>query len=671
MATKAALKAIKASIDAKSFGQAADQASRLVKDEPKNQTAYLFLGFACEKLGQIEAAEQAYQTALNIKPNDPQTLKGLISLYQKQSAAKLTQYHAGVLALAQTYADQEDRDQCQNVVDQYELFAKKNGSRAQYRRALEILLPTSPIHGALDGRIPHPSHIYTRLLESAEAEELEWVNSQIGERRTRLGAKIDQVTQQVRSEAIVKFGIEDVYSELINWMTDDDERHKLEERLLLRLYDNLKALPLNEKAAQRDKVLNLANGMVIIRHPFRFAWETALDWVDAESLSHWDPNILNSFIGLFPESGLSMVLRGFLARHNTRHYEDQRASDDGPDSPEESSPLTEADRLILMTEGFEDCSESLLASRIMADTYLALEEFESVTDVARKCKALHIQAVNTFRLDLQNSLDAVNIMLANALIPFQSPRHHPEAKVLFEEVLQRKPTLTAPLLGIGLIFEEDEDFVEAVRFLDRAARRDDRNLKVQLELAWCRASAGALQEGLVDLESIREELEKQERFSPTVKAEVLYRTAYCKWHLNTSAAARKSKVGPYKDLIASIKSDSNYAPAYTLLGLYFQDYGKSKKRARVAFQKAFELSTGELTAAERLATMFADASEWDLVELVAQRVVVSGRAKPSPGSKKKAFSWPYAALGVVQMNKQLYTDAIVSFQLTTTIPGWA
>ena len=75
-----------------------------------------------------------------------------------------------------------------------------------------------------------------------------------------------------------------------------------------------------------------------------------------------------------------------------------------------------------------------------------------------------------------------------------------------------------------------------------------------------------------------------------------------------------------------------------MLGIYFQDYGKSKQRARVALQKAFELSTSELIAAERLAKLFADSGEWDLVELVGQRVVNSGKARPAPGSKKKAFS---------------------------------
>jgi len=55
------------------------------------------------------------------------------------------------------------------------------------------------------------------------------------------------------------------------------------------------------------------------------------------------------------------------------------------------------------------------------------------------------------------------------------------------------------------------------------------------------------------------------------------------------------------------------------------------------------------------------------VELVAQRVVDSGKVRPPPGSKRKGISWPFAALGVAHLNKQDYTKAIVSFQSATRI----
>ncbi|KIW69302.1 hypothetical protein PV04_05184 [Phialophora macrospora] len=658
---KAALKAVKSSLDGGQFERAAEQAEDLLKQDDKNHTACLFLGFAREKLGDLEGAEKALLRGAAVKPEDVQAYKGLVTLYEKQGSAKLDQYHDAAFRLAEIYARSEDKVQCQNVIDKYELFAKKHGSRAQYRRALELILPTSSLYSILEGRVLQPSLTYLRILESAEAEEKEWINTQIGERRTRLGAKIDQVTRQVKYEAIAKFHIEEKYAALIDWTRDDDARHELEQKLFQRTYDNLLVLPQDAKPGQRDKVLNMANGMVIVKHPFPLAWRIALEWVDAEDLQEWDANIFREYIGYFPDDGLSKVLRGFLDSDASPFPHPDVGEKEGGETPER---LSEADQLILMTEGLEDCPDSLLGQRIMAQVYAHLKEWQGTVDAARKAQKLHLDAQQRYAIDLQNSLDGVNLILANALITFQSPRNHPEAKELFLAILDRKPKLTSALLGIGLIYEEDEDYAEAVKFFDQAAERDPANIRIKLELAWCRTYNGQLQQGLDELNAILSAIEAEmpQNQNFPMKSVTLYRLAYSHWQLHPSPSARKDKSGPYQYLIASIKANPSYAPAYTLLGIYFQDYGKSKARARVALQKAFELSTSELEAAHRLARAFAESSEWDLVELVAQRVVDSGKARPAPGSKKKAHSWPYAALGVVQMNKQHYSQAIVSFQ---------
>ncbi|RMZ74970.1 hypothetical protein DV737_g5557, partial [Chaetothyriales sp. CBS 132003] len=667
MASKGAVKAIKACIDKQEYQKAVDLAVDVTKHDPKNHTAFLFLGFAHEKLGNIDPAEKALSSAASLKPQDAQPLKGLVSLYEKQGSLKLDQYHQAVHQLARIYAEQGNREQCQNTVDKYELFAKKHGSQAQYRRALELILPDSDLYATLEGRVLSPALAYQRILESAQAEKANWIETQIAERRTRLGARIDQVTQDVKCEAIAKFQIDAKYEALIHWTRDDDVRHELEQQYFQRLFDDLTVLPADQKPTQRDRVLNIANGMVIIKQQFAPAWKVALEWVDAEDLGDWDISILSEYIDYFPDDGLSKVLRGFLDNASSPfpHTKTEKQSDE----PAEAQ-LSEADQLILMSDGLDDCPQSHLAHRIMAHVFLHLEEYESAADTARKAQKLHHEAQRMFGLNLQSSIDGVNLTLANALIYYQSPRHHAESKSLFEAVLAHKPKLTSALLGVGLIYEEDEDYSEAAHFLERAAERDDQNLRILLELAWCKALSQDLCKGLEELQHILSALNAQEPINSSMKAEALYRIGYCKWHIESSAAARKNKNGPYKDLIDAVKANPSYAPAYTLLGIYFQDYGKSKQRARVALQKAFELSTSELQAAERLARLFADRGEWDLVELVAQRVINSGKAKPAPGSKKKALSWPFSAMGIVQINKQHYSNAIISFQAALRVhPG--
>lgn len=246
---------------------------------------------------------------------------------------------------------------------------------------------------------------------------------------------------------------------------------------------------------------------------------------------------------------------------------------------------------------------------------------------------------------------------------YQAPRNHLEAKQIFQEILKRKPRFTAALIGLGLILEEDEDYKEAAEFLEQALKQDPDNGRIGAEAAWCQALDGDYKTGLEKLESYLDhpQMDASKPRGRELRAQTLYRIGVCMWELDPSKAARKDRQGAYAKLLAAIKANPNYAPAYTLLGIFYEDYNKDRRRARQCFQKAFELSPSEIVAAERLARLFANQGEWDIVEAVSQRVVDSGKAKSTPGSKKKGVSWPFSALGVVQMNKQEYQQSIISF----------
>lgn len=259
--------------------------------------------------------------------------------------------------------------------------------------------------------------------------------------------------------------------------------------------------------------------------------------------------------------------------------------------------------------------------------------------------------------------DALSSTLATALVYYQTPRNHPEAKEIFQSILKRKPQFTSALIGIGLILEEEEEYAEAVEFLEQALKQDPSNGRIGAETAWCQALSGDYAAGLARLQEYLEypQMDASTQRGRELRAQTLYRIGACIWELDTTKAARRDRQGAYTRFLAAIKANPNYAPPYTKLGIFYEDYNKDKKRARQCFQKAFELSPSEIVAAERLARLFANQGEWDIVEVVSQRVVDSGKIRVAPGSKKKGVSWPFSALGVVQMNKQEYQKSIVSF----------
>ncbi|KAI1109928.1 tetratricopeptide [Nemania sp. NC0429] len=672
--TKASLKAINDAIRQQKWDEALTQTDSLIARDPKNYQAHVFRAFALDKKNEIDLAEVAYKTATDLRP-DPQAWQGLIKLYEKQGARSLQKYHHAALKLAEIFGATNDMYRCQDVVDKFVDFARAQGDRSQYVQALDIILPNSPIYPILEGRLPHPARTYETIAQILEVDEKKRINTLIGERRTRLGAKLSEVTVEVNREVLGQSRLAWIYEQLILWTNDDDTRRQYEEKLLQFRYDRLLVLPPAEKGPELKIVQKLANDMVIIKHPFKLAWDIAVEWQDGKEIKDWDINVLNEYCTHFPDSDLYRVLTGFLTsdlspfpkkldsaptKVDVAQNEDESEDDEEGGAPTSVIPYTDEDRLLMMTEGISTTT-SLLAHRLMGEYYQHLEEHESNVELMRKAMTILASETGKTGKVFANTNQAFRLYLGTALVFYQSPRNHGEAKSLFDKVLEVDPTSTSAMIGVGLIYEEEEEFDHAINFLNRALKGDNTNLRVRAEIGWLHALKGDHIRGKSELESLLPAMVSQP-VSKDLLAQTQHRLGCCIWNSDPSRAARKSRDGAYAYFIDALKSNFSYAPAYSSLGVYYADYAKDKKRARKCFLKAVELSSTEVESAERLARSFANDSDWDRVELVAQRVVDSGRVKPPPGSKKKGISWPLSALGVAELNKQDYAKAIVSFQ---------
>ncbi|KAF1810629.1 putative antiviral protein [Eremomyces bilateralis CBS 781.70] len=647
---KAALKAAKGALDAQQYDEAIEKANEVLKSDGKNYFARLFLGRALDRKGQKQEAAQAYQAAAKLKPDDDQAWIGLRSVYETQGPNKLKEYISVTRKLTEIYANSDDKDRCFAALDKVIQFAKNHGSKLQYAAALELQLPDSPAYDCLEGRIPRPAYTYITIADVLEAEEKSRINREIGERRTRIGARIAQVTVEVKLEVLGTSKLEEIYQNIIDWTSDDETRRQYEERLLQRAVEVLEVLPPQEKGTKLVQVQKLAHDMVIIEHPFEPAWNIEIEWQDGDSLAEWDQLTLRQYIAFFPDSGLSKVLNGFLESEISPFpAKAAEKKEDTADTEAEEETLAPEDRL-----------HSALAHRIMATFYSHLEEHQLAVDIARDGISLTQAIADGCGLSVQKNLDDLRCILAN----------HPQAKAIFHEILRRRQDLTPALLGIGLILQEEQDYTSAISFLAKAHERDPYNAQIFSELAWSKALNGDYQSALPDLLQALSALSPTEPRLRDLRAQILHRIGACQWELNPTRLARKDRSGAYTNFLASIKANINHAPPYTALGIYYADYARDRKRARQCFQKAFELSAAETLAAERLAKDYADLRDWDVVEMIARRVIDSGYAKPAPGSRRKGLSWPFAALGVVQINRADYPGAIVSFLASVRIdPG--
>ncbi|KAM0254517.1 hypothetical protein ACHAQJ_006737 [Trichoderma viride] len=685
MSSKAALKAINDAVRQQKFDDVIEKALDFLQKETKNYQGHIFLAFALDKKNRPDEAEAAYQKATQLRPQDAQAWQGLIKLYEKQSAKKLREYQDAVVNLALIFHQAEELNKCHELVDKFVDFARVHGDQLQYADAQWIRLPESPLYSILEGRFPHPAKTYESIAHIIETFEKKRINTLIGERRTRLGAKLSEVTLEVKREIYGQSKLEHIYRQLINWTTDDDLRRSYEEKLLQYCHDRVAVLPAGSaKTEEQEKVLGLANDMVIIKHPFRLAWEIAINWQDKKEIRDYDVDLLRSYCNFFPESDLYKIITGFLTSDfspfpapATTESKDPASADTetSDDSDEEDGgvptfvvPFTEEDRLMMMTDGIAS-SESVFGYRLVGQYFLRSGEYETTVELMRKAIPFLGKQREKIGLAYENTQDAYSVCLATALIYYQSPRHHQEAKRLFDQILKHDKTSTSALIGVGLIFEEEEEYEEAIDFLTRALARDGSNLRVKSEAAWVKALRGDWQTAQDELQECVEPLEKQGSTAKELLADTQYRIGMCIWNLDTDRQARKRRKGDcaYVYWLSALNNNLNHASTYTSLGIFYGDYAKDKKRSRRCFQKALELSSSEVTAAERLARSFADDGDWDRVELVAQRIVNSGKVKPPPGSKRKGISWPFAALGVAELNKQEFHKSIVSFQAALRI----
>ncbi len=253
--------------------------------------------------------------------------------------------------------DRDDLNKCQNVVDKYQAHVRNHGSKSQQRQALEMLLPSSPLYDFLEGGLPYPPATYAQIAQIVEAEESERINKEIGKRRTRLGARIDQVRREVRQETLTQSPLEDIYQQIINWTRDDEERRHYEEKLLQHAYETMLVLAAEAKAEKRAQVKQMAQGMVILKHPYKLAWTIAIEWNDGESLADWDEAVLRDYMELFPEDGLAKVLRGYIGSEispisppaDRNEMANSTDSADPSHDAQESPKLTPEERLVLMT----------------------------------------------------------------------------------------------------------------------------------------------------------------------------------------------------------------------------------------------------------------------------------------------------------------------------------
>lgn len=224
--------------------------------------------------------------------------------------------------------------------------------------------------------------------------------------------------------------------------------------------------------------------------------------------------------------------------------------------------------------------------------------------------------------------------------------------------------------------------VEITSGMESQDQMHDYGLRAREEFAWCDVQLGELEKGEEGLKAVIDSIGDGAEGREEDKARCLWRLGKAHWEMGGKYLSLvcfqailliirlclpdSHRETAYTQFIQSLKCLPSYAPSFTSLGIYYSEVADppDPNRASKCFQKAFELDAREAEAARRLAEGFADEREWDLVEVVARRVIEGeggleggdvheSSTGAAEGAAKARFlptnAWAWKAVGVVEL----------------------
>ncbi|KAF8629945.1 hypothetical protein AX15_003181 [Amanita polypyramis BW_CC] len=681
---KSKLRLARDALDKKDYTKAKEAALEVLDYDTNNYNAHVFLGLALLEMGELNESEQTYRKAIEFNPDQQLAWQGLSKLYER--AGRWQDYVESLYQLLNTQYSQNDAVKCAETLQKLISACREGCGRSELIDALGCLLPDSRFYTLLS-TLPAPDNssplattvvtIQSAIYESLptfqeiaslmEANEEDLVRKEIQKRRTRLGApSLEQLQKQVGEEIWGSSRLPVIYAEITNHpQASDHLRREAESKLLRYKYRYLCVLPdgdafVKTKERTLHEVNELVDSAVLLHIPDELAWNLSLENQDSESIATCNQQLLQDFVKLFPNTPLAILLDNFFSYVGFNDHQNNNIT-----------KLEMEDTFSIFLDAYSEVSNNIIANRALAEIYLKEEDYENALRIADQTLFLLKKREREIGRGLSRSSTGIKVIKVTSLVHFCPPKHHVRASVIIDDVLSQDPGNVSCLLGRAFILQASYKWEESgtlfLRIVDMLPEDAHDRLRCMEEAAWCQFQYGQYEEGLA---SLQRSLTLMNAFPNRGldRARCLWRIGKCHWAMDGD-----DRQEPYRCYVESLKQDPTYAPAFTSLGIYYSEIVPPDPiRASKCFQKAFELDPREAEAARRLAGGFAEDQEWDLLEVVARRVIEGEGGLTSDlrletsdvGELKPKNHWAWKAIGIVELNRGKYVDAIKAFQTT-------
>ncbi|KAG7193284.1 Superkiller protein 3 [Scheffersomyces spartinae] len=711
-AIKKALKAAKAALDSKDSETAHDEIQFVLKKEPNNYFGHIFLAKYEEQVGHIEDTSKAFEKAINIEPKNPLAWKGFYQFLLKGKDFVLyfdvlTKYLELQFELEVNIYD---------TLNDFQKYLNRNNYK-QNKVLYEIYLNNIiPGLGSSLGDMIGQDRMFGGMnknvrdaIEFFSKKEDEEVKTIVAKERMKFSANLSAAQQQIIRDktwdARKHLKLPKLYELFLSITDDDDLRAKYEDKYLSYKLELLKVHQTKEAGLEFKEFVD---DMVFIKTKNLHCWRLYWDLCDVNGFAATDLNISNLvyFIGEYELDPLARVLLAYLMSDictiedkdsilqkiqitttNSENITTPQSLDDVEgltteqiellkstvqnnsnkisDNQNDTSmrTLSAEEILELMLQGYSEAKDSILAGRLFATYLLHLVEYQDAYTV---CKETVKQLANwkrTSGMDLLNS--KIDILCSQAVVYtyFEAPKNYPRALQLYAKVHQDEPNNVRASIGKSVILIEMGDYEKAAPLLSRVLEFQPDSVDAVSEFGWCQIMLKDFEAGRRNLEKALKLVQGSSVRSFELRSAIECRIArsYLKEDGSNADFIKKA----YDYLIQALKDSKNNARAYTFLGFIYKDAYNDAARASKCFFKAFELDAIEISSAKCLVEDFTAKNQWDVAEIICQRIIESERSRRfllSVNNEDEDKSWPYRVLGCSALNKQDDAKAIEWFQ---------
>lgn len=697
---KELLREAKSELARKEYKDAIKVSQKVIKLQPDNYFANLFLGKSYSIYDdELAKAIEHYRRCIEIESDNQLAWKGLFLVLKE----KENHIIPAILNF----------DQYFELCDQYlAILLKSNASiidLVNEIKAFKIrrpeceksffrhLQPGSSMFERVGRYFMTPLDALKGLIRVIKTEETNAISKILSKERLKLNTndpnyliKVNGLAWQVYQNS----DLDKLYSQLINIEIDDEQRAQYEEDWLVYRLQILKSMPPDIKHDFADEIKHMVDDMVLVKHKSLVAWKSYFEFADYETLDSINLDNILEFFQRFPKEPLAMILYAWIFSRFSRYdveqirsklfkhqnnstteklkpIPDQSKFDEGvldseigeldalAEDEEEDNyfGLKDDEVMLTLNEEISKAKSSTLGHRIVANYFVLLKEYDVALRYTKSGINLIAHNIKDVGVTLSNTKREFTLNLGTIYTYLEFPKNHGAALNLFDKVLVTDPDNIKAKMGKGTIYIERKQWHDAELFLSEVCEQVPDNLEVLSELGWSESNLGKHQVAISRFEQILTDLQGSDRISLEFRSLTLWRLAktyiFMSKSLDGSDRDKNLKTA-FRLLIQIVKISDTFAQAFSTLGDLYSEYFNDGVRAFKCYQKAFEIDSGDLIAAKFLTEFYSSNRNWKMAALISETLVESERSK----NALQNINWPYRIIGIAYLEVQREAESI-------------